>query len=94
MDPAPVDQILALDVERRKILSEVETMKAERNRVSKEIGRSKDAAERQEKIDAMRRLGDGITALEVRLHQVEPELEAALSIIPNLPDPQRAGGQR
>jgi len=29
-DPAPVDKILELNVERRKILSEVETMKAER----------------------------------------------------------------
>ena len=88
MDPAPVDQILALDLERRKILSEVETLKAERNQVSKEIGRSKDAAERQDKIEAMRRVGDQITALEERLRQVEPELDAALAIIPNLPDPR------
>jgi seryl-tRNA synthetase len=88
MDASPVDQILARDLERRKILSEVETMKAERNRVSKEIGRSKDAAERQDKIEAMRRVGDQITALEERLRQVEPELEGALASIPNLPDPQ------
>ncbi len=87
MDPAPVDQVLALDLERRKILGEVETLKAERNRVSKEIGRSKDAAERQAKIDAMREVGDRIAAFDERLRQVEVELGEAVMIIPNLPDP-------
>ncbi|HUV91369.1 MAG TPA: serine--tRNA ligase, partial [Anaerolineae bacterium] len=33
-DPAMVDGILALDVRRREILTEVETLRAERNRVS------------------------------------------------------------
>ena len=87
MDASPVDQILTLDVERRKILTEVEILKADRNRVSKEIGRSKDAAERQVKVDAMRKVGDDITALEERLRQVEPELNGILATIPNLPDP-------
>ena len=60
MDPAPVDQVLALDVDRRALLSQVEALKAERNRVSKEIGKMKDPAERQAKIDAMRVVGDQI----------------------------------
>jgi seryl-tRNA synthetase len=51
MDPAPVDQVLELDAERRTLLGEVEQLKAERNAVSKELGRSKDAAGRQEKIE-------------------------------------------
>ena len=60
-DPAPVDKILALDVQRRATIQEVETLKAERNAVSKEIGRTKDAAERQAKIEAMRQVGDRIS---------------------------------
>jgi len=39
LDPAPVDEVLALDEERRQLIQQVETMKAERNAVSKEIGR-------------------------------------------------------
>ena len=87
MDPEVVDQVLALDLERRRILSEVESLKAERNRVSKEIGKSKDAAERQAKIEAMRAVGDRIAGFDDRLRQVEPEMETALASIPNLPDP-------
>ena len=38
-DPAPVDAILQLDEKRRTLLNEVEQLKAERNVVSKEIGK-------------------------------------------------------
>ena len=40
-DPSQVDAILALDVRRRELLTEVEELRAERNRVSKEIGKLK-----------------------------------------------------
>ena len=53
MEPSPVDDILRLDEKRRTLLTEVERLKAERNAVSKEIGRMKDAAEREQKIIAM-----------------------------------------
>ena len=46
-DPACVDTVFALDVQRREVLTRVETLRAERNRVSKEIGRSSDQDERQ-----------------------------------------------
>lgn len=86
MDPAPVDAALTLDGERRVLLNQVEVLKAERNTASKEIGRSKDAAERQTKIDAMRVVGDQITALDERVRQVEADLQAALAVLPNIPD--------
>ena len=62
--PAPVDSILRLDSERRALLQQVETLKAERNAVSKQIGQMKDASARQPKIEAMRAVGDQIAALE------------------------------
>ena len=85
MDAAPVDQVLDLDLKRRTIIQEAETLKAERNAVSKEIGRTKDAAERQAKIEAMRAVGDQISALDEQLREVEAELSAVMSWIPNLP---------
>ena len=87
MDPQPVDQILELDGKRRLLIQEVEALKAERNAVSKEIGRLKDPAARQVKIDAMRQVGDRISQLDEQLRLLEAELEALLATVPNLPDP-------
>ena len=73
-DPGVVDQVLALDVERRALLGQVETLKAERNAVSKEIGKMKDPAERQAKIEQMREVGDQIAALDNRVREVDEAL--------------------
>lgn len=86
MDASPVDSILRLDEKRRALLSQVEALKAERNAVSKEIGKSKDAAEREQKIAAMREVGDKISALDKEVARVEAELHAITSAIPNIPD--------
>jgi seryl-tRNA synthetase len=86
LDISPVDEVLRLDEKRRTLLTQVEALKAERNAVSKEIGRSKDAAEREKKIAAMREVGDRISALDRQVAEVEAELHAVTSAIPNLPD--------
>ena len=86
MDPSPVDDILRLDEKRRSLLTQVETLKAERNAVSKEIGRIKDATEREEKIAAMREVGEKIAALDKEVAEVEAELNSILSAMPNIPD--------
>ena len=87
MEPGPVDQILVLDVQRRENIQTVENLKAERNAVSKEIGKMKDPAARQAKIQAMRQVGDQITQFDERLSQIEQELNDLLALIPNIPDP-------
>lgn len=86
MDTSPVDQVLGLDERRRELILQSETLKAERNAVSKEIGRMKDPAERQAKIEAMRQVGDRIAALDEELRGVDAGLEELLRAIPNLPD--------
>ena len=86
MEFSPVDDVLRLDEKRRALLTQVEALKAERNAVSKEIGRSKDAAEREKKIAAMREVGDKISALDKEVAEVEAELHAVTSAIPNIPD--------
>jgi seryl-tRNA synthetase len=85
IDP-PIDRLLELDSDRRRVLSEVETLKAERNRVSKDIGRMKDAAVREARIAEMRAIGDRIDALDARVRQADEELQAVLAGVPNLPD--------
>ncbi len=86
MDAAPVDQVLDLDLKRRSIIQEVETLKAQRNIGSKEIGRMKDPQKRQKKIEAMRVIGDQISELEKQLREVETALDAVMSTLPNIPD--------
>ncbi|HRA01192.1 MAG TPA: hypothetical protein PLJ62_13385, partial [Thermoflexales bacterium] len=58
-----LDRVLASDVRRREILKESESLRATRNTVSKEIGRSKDEAEREAKKAEMRQVGDRIASL-------------------------------
>jgi seryl-tRNA synthetase len=86
MDSAPVDEILRLDEKRRSLLTHVEALKAERNAVSKEIGKMKDAAEREQKIAAMREVGDRISALDKEVAEVEAQLNALTAALPNIPD--------
>jgi seryl-tRNA synthetase len=93
MDPAPVDRVLELDEQRRALIQDVERLKAARNAESKEIGRLKDPAERQAKIDAMRVVGDQISALDDRLRTVEADQLATQATIPNLPDPRTPYGR-
>jgi seryl-tRNA synthetase len=84
-DPAQVDTILALDEKRRELLTEVEALRAKRNRVSKKIGRLEDQAERERLIGEMREVGERIDALEEPLEAVEDDLEDAMWRVPNLP---------
>lgn len=86
METTPVERILNLDEKRRNIIQKVESLKAERNAVSKEIGRMKDPQARQEKIDAMKKVGDQITEFDEKLRFVENELNETLATIPNIPD--------
>jgi seryl-tRNA synthetase len=85
-DPAMVDEVNRLDESRRALILEVESHKAQRNAVSKEIGRSKDTADREAKIAAMRTLGDEIVELDQTLRAVEADLKNVMARIPNTVD--------
>jgi len=86
MDPSPVDELIKMDIDRRSYLNGAEKLKAERNVVSKEIGKMKDPDERQKKIDEMRIVGDKIKELDDKTADVTEKLNAIISIIPNVPD--------
>ena len=79
-----LDKILELDLERRSLLAESESMKAERNQVNqkiKEAGGKPDP----ETIASMKELSGKVKELDSRLQELEPELENLLLAIPNLP---------
>jgi len=87
-----IDRAAELDARRRALLSQVETFKAERNRVSKSISGMKDEAARTAEIDRMRTLGDRIDALDGEVREIEAELQELLSWIPNRPSPEVPDG--
>ncbi len=83
---APIDDILALDAQRRGILNEVEKLKAERNAVSKEIGKAPQGEAREAKIAAMKQVGERIDTLDAQVREVEARLHELMLVVPNLPD--------
>lgn len=85
-DVSVVDRVLALDGERRGIVSENEGFRARRNEISKSIP---ERAKRKEPIEDLknesRELGDRIANGDARIAEVEKELEDILLRIPNTP---------
>ena len=87
-DEVRIDELLTLDGQRRKLLAEVEGLKAQRNRVSKEIGvmmAQKRAAEAEAKKAETRRIGDKIAELDQAVAEAEKRRDAMLLRLPNLP---------
>jgi seryl-tRNA synthetase len=83
-----LDELLALEEQRRRILTDVESMRAARKRASDDIATVKKAGgDAAEAIAAMRALGDTIKEREAELGTVEEQLKTMLLEIPNLPLP-------
>jgi seryl-tRNA synthetase len=83
-----VDAFSELDQKRRRILTESERLKAERNQATQQIGQKKRAgedttAEQQQ----VRALGERIAELDAQATQLENEFRDFLARIPNLPQP-------
>jgi seryl-tRNA synthetase len=87
-DEEKIDELLKSDEQRRKILAEVETLKAQRNKTSKEIGAlmgQKKTAEAEAKKAETKDLGDKIAALDKQGAEAETARDALMLQLPNLP---------
>jgi seryl-tRNA synthetase len=87
-DEARIDELLKLDEQRRKLLAEVETLKAQRKHLSKEIGAlmgQKKAAEAEAKKKETGDLGDRIAALDKQAAEAEAARDQVMLRLPNLP---------
>ena len=81
-----VDEVLALDEERRRAISQVEDLKARRNEVSKEIGALKrQGEEAEDRIQEMRSVGQEIGELDAVVSGTEEKIRDLLLNLPNLP---------
>jgi seryl-tRNA synthetase len=77
-----------LDRRRRDLLGESEALKAEKNRVSALIGKTKDKSTIQGEIVRMKEVSARIKDLDEALKGVEEELQGLLYLVPNLPHEQ------
>jgi seryl-tRNA synthetase len=88
MDPAQtLGGFRAVDERRRQLITQAETVKAQRNRLSEEIARLKKsgqneaAAAAMEQAKALREQGEG---LEKQASETDQELKSLLAVIPNM----------
>jgi seryl-tRNA synthetase len=87
-DEAWIDAVLKCDELRRKLLGEVEALKAQRKRVSKEIGAligQKKTAEAEAKKKETSDLGERIVKLDAMAETAETERNQLMLRLPNLP---------
>lgn len=85
-DKTDIGSIVEFDRRRRRILEEVESLRALRNKVSEEISISKKNGEdTEDKITEMRELSQKIKAVEVSLRETESHLNEEMLRIPNIP---------
>ncbi len=85
-----VDEVLALDVRNREIKGEVEALRAEKNKISKQIGacmaqgKKEEAEEYKKQVQAN---ADRVEALSTEEKEVEEKIKKIMMVIPNIIDP-------
>ena len=85
-----VDKVIELDKENREIKQEVEALRAERNKTSKQIGALMGQGKREEAEEVKKQVaasGARIDELSAREKEVEEELLKNMMVIPNIIDP-------
>ena len=85
-----VDKVIALDRENRDIKQEVESLRAKKNKISKQIGALMGQGKREEAEEIKKQVaadGERISELSAREKEVEEEIQKIMMIIPNIIDP-------
>lgn len=89
MDTTLVDNFTTIDKQRLTLLSEVESLKAKRNKVSDQIAVLKKGTDEQKQaadplIVEMRETSQKIKEMDLNLHEIEDNLQKIVMAIPNL----------
>ncbi|HYP62111.1 MAG TPA: serine--tRNA ligase [Thermomicrobiales bacterium] len=85
---APIDRIIELDAERRRLVTEVDQLKATRNEGSKAVSKAKDPDERNRLIAEMKQVSDAITVMDAQITAVDGEFNDLMLQVPNMPMPE------
>lgn len=93
---AAIEEIIALDQEKRKAQTEVEMLLSEQNTLAKQIGelfksgKKAEADDMRNRSTAIKELAKG---LEEKLAKLEDDLKNALVVLPNIPSPSVPPGK-
>ena len=85
-----VDEVLALDQENRDIKKEVEALRANKNKISKQIGALMAQGKKEEAEEVKKQVAESaarMAELDAREKEVEEELKQKMMVIPNIIDP-------
>ena len=85
-----VDEVLELDARNREIKQEVESLRAEKNKISKQIGGLMAQGKKEEAEELKRQISenaDRVEALSIEEKEVEEKLKKDMMTIPNIIDP-------
>ena len=87
-----LDRLLELDVDQRALKVQVEELRADQNRISKETGRAS-PEDRGKLVEEGRRIAARLRDLEPDLERTAGYLESLLAELPNLPDDSVPDGE-
>ena len=85
-----VDEVIALDVENRTLKVEVENLRADRNKLSKEIGSLMKQGKREEAEAIKVKVAEGadrIAELDKKEAEIEERIKTIMMTLPNIIDP-------
>ncbi len=83
-DPGDIDAVIALDERRREAIGRMETLRADRRQMSKQIGQAKDADTREALKAQVAAFKGELQSLEELSRTLEAETQAAVAALPNL----------
>ncbi|UXD21437.1 seryl-tRNA synthetase [Ignicoccus pacificus DSM 13166] len=84
LDPAPVYKAIEIDKEWRRVLQEVERLRYEHNKITREIAKTKDPELRKELIAKAKEIIKKREEMEKKLKELEKKREEILLSLPNL----------
>ncbi|WP_313165600.1 serine--tRNA ligase [Sedimentibacter sp.] len=85
-----VDEVIALDIENREIKQQADALRADRNKISKEIGGLMAKGRKEEAEELKKRVteeSERLAALEAREGELEEKIKKIMMTIPNIIDP-------
>ena len=91
---ADFSEVIAWDDARKALITEVEQLKAQKNKVSAQIPVLKKAGQPVEPIfEEMRKLGDKIAESEAKISELIANINDTLACMPNIPDDDLLAGE-
>ncbi|PIQ85987.1 MAG: serine--tRNA ligase [Candidatus Omnitrophica bacterium CG11_big_fil_rev_8_21_14_0_20_45_26] len=82
-----VDRLLALDRNRRQLITETEQLKAQKNKISEEVGRlRKSGGDQKGLINEGKALSQEIDNIDSKVGEIDQKIGKIVNSIPNLPD--------